>query len=319
MLVESYATETFRELERRSKPNCGNCGKWMTKSCPKETRTMSGHSKGPNCNGIACKDYVDSWTVTDYKKAITLKHLRGDTKQLMRLRDLIEAPLADYKPIGDFTKPGSFTTTKYDPKLATNPVNIGKAKQFFGNSEFDFRLYPVNKRGLRKYTERGQITREELTNILPETAELDLDNDSINVFYVSNVGEAKVPFTPWIMAHRIGHAIQASRDNYIWTEYEKHVISQLNHLLNQREREANLETLKLINAMGTMRSARTNKIKRPYEFLYEMFAQYINSGKVTLNAVPGILDQEYADMLADDFGYYIDSVLGNALNKIFLM
>lgn len=68
-----------------------------------------------------------------------------------------------------------------------------------------------------------------------------------------------------------------------------------------------------------MRSARTNKIKRPYEFLYEMFAQYINSGNIKLNAVQGILDQDQADMLARDFGYYVDMVLGNAVNKIFLM
>lgn len=141
----------------------------------------------------------------------------------MRLHELLETPLVDYQPIGDFKKPGSFSTTKYDPKLATNATNIGKATQFFSKSEYDFKLYPVNKAGFRQYSERGQITREELTKILPETAEFDLDNDSINVFFVSNVGANKVPFTPWIMAHRIGHAIQASKDKYLWTEYEKHV------------------------------------------------------------------------------------------------
>jgi hypothetical protein len=39
----------------------------------------------------------------------------------------------------------------------------------------------------------------------------------------------------------------------------------------------------LFNSMGTQRSSREGLIRRPYEFLYELFAQYIKDGGITLN------------------------------------
>jgi hypothetical protein len=42
----------------------------------------------------------------------------------------------------------------------------------------------------------------------------------------------------------------------------------------------------LFNAIGTQRSSRQNLINRPYEFLYELFAQYLATGKVQLNPLP---------------------------------
>jgi hypothetical protein len=42
----------------------------------------------------------------------------------------------------------------------------------------------------------------------------------------------------------------------------------------------------LFNAMGTQRSSREGLIRRPYEFLYELFAQYIKDGEITLNIPP---------------------------------
>ena len=42
----------------------------------------------------------------------------------------------------------------------------------------------------------------------------------------------------------------------------------------------------LFNSIGTQRSSRSNEIKRPYEFLYELFAQYLGTGTITLNPLP---------------------------------
>lgn len=38
--------------------------------------------------------------------------------------------------------------------------------------------------------------------------------------------------------------------------------------------------------IGTQRSSRTGQITRPYEFLYELFAQYLGTGNVTLKPLP---------------------------------
>ena len=100
----------------------------------------------------------------------------------------------------------------------------------------------------------------------------------------------------------------------------------------------------LFNAIGTQRSSRTGQIRRPYEFLYELFAQYLGTGQVTLNPLPTNLgygrknwgnpskylnlkpeyrdDNERADasaMLANDMKYMFDDVLSNSVGKIFVM
>jgi hypothetical protein len=42
----------------------------------------------------------------------------------------------------------------------------------------------------------------------------------------------------------------------------------------------------LFNKIGTQRSSRENQITRPYEFLYELFAQFIQTGDVKFNPLP---------------------------------
>jgi hypothetical protein len=100
----------------------------------------------------------------------------------------------------------------------------------------------------------------------------------------------------------------------------------------------------LFNAVGTQKSSRSNQIKRPYEFMYELFAQYLKDGKITLNPLPTNLtygrqawgnptkfmninpkyqDQneraEIAQMLANDMGFMFDDVLSSSVGKIYLM
>jgi hypothetical protein len=42
----------------------------------------------------------------------------------------------------------------------------------------------------------------------------------------------------------------------------------------------------LFHSIGTMKSARDGKLPRPFEFLHEIFAQYILTGKVNFNKFP---------------------------------
>jgi hypothetical protein len=110
-----------------------------------------------------------------------------------------------------------------------------------------------------------------------------------------------------MMAHRFGHAVQAGARNkrnwHAWVEAEKYFFQTVNsvleehygkvpqtrppgrNILYQLEPEYNA----LFNALGTQRSSRGGQIKRPYEFLYEIFAQYLGTGKVTFNPLPANL------------------------------
>lgn len=278
---------------------------------------------------------------------------------------LSEAPLVDYEPIGDFSKPGQGGFRhEVDRKLATHPVNIQKIHTFLEQSPFDFRIYVINKPGTSKYREYGKMTYDNFEQIFGKDIATKVYADAdeaITIVYVGNSGADREMFTPWLMAHRFGHAIQASirmSRSYggAWEEAEKHFFQGINKILtdvygqnatpqfkSQMDYKVEKQYNALFNAIGTMRSARTGKIKRPYEFLYECFAQYLKTGQVTFNPLPQ--RQEYGrkawgrstqelrartntnieeanedlQMFANDLTYYFNDVLSEAMGNVYVM
>jgi hypothetical protein len=223
----------------------------------------------------------------------------------MRAQEFIsEAPLADYEPLGDFTKPGPFRGA--DKRLVPHPTNKLKAARFFEQTPYNFRLFFSNIPGTGRFSEYGPMGPNEIRNSFSkEVADQIIagSEDSITVLFVGNKGDSKVMLTPWIMAHRIGHAIQAGERRQgskgAWAEAERHFFKGINQILTdyygksssntydtQVNWNMNKEYAALFNAIGTQRSSRTGQIRRPYEFLYEMFAQYLGTGKITLNPLP---------------------------------
>lgn len=280
----------------------------------------------------------------------------------MRAEEFItEAPLADYVPLGDFNKPGPFRK-QVDKKLITHPTNQLKTAQFFEKTPYDFRLFFSNIPGTGKRNEIGAVSPDEVIETFGEQVGQQIiqgHEDAITIVFLGNFGSQAVMMTPWVMAHRIGHAITASnrRNNSIrsWEYIERHFFGTINQALTDvyghnepskgvawnREKEYNA----LFNAIGTQRSSREGQINRPYEFMYEMFAQYLKTGTVTLNPFPAQLgygkmawgnqrqmkarpieDEDLTQALAqkaDTLGYDMEilfnDVLAECHGKIFLM
>jgi len=301
------------------------------------------------------------------------KPLYGTIKDVKQVQDQIkdtldEMALSTYKTIGDFDKPGPFTGA--DKKLVPHAKNIEKATKFFEQTPYDFRLFFSNIPGTGKYGEYGPMTPDQIRKIFGADAEeiIQGSEDAITVVYVGNRGEAKVMLTPWVMAHRLGHAIQAgargTRTGHVWTAAEKHFFTTVNSTLAEhygkvdrgsssylgrpKAEQANInltpEYNALFNAIGTQRSSRSGQILRPYEFLYEIFAQYLGTGRITFNPFPANLTygrkafgnptkfmnikpeyrdefsrKEAADRLAYDMELMFDSVLAGSVGKILVM
>jgi len=219
----------------------------------------------------------------------------------MRIQDLFEAPLADYQPLGDFNSPGPFRNP-IDKKLATHPVAISKVYKFFENTDYDFRIFVCNISGTGKHAESGIATPEKIKNIFGAEADKILANhdDAITIIYVGNSGADRMPLSPWIMAHRLGHAIQATNrirgSAYAWKYAEETFFENVNKILREwygldirsNKYDSNLNAIYcgLFNAIGTQRSSQTGQINRAYEFMYEIFAQYLQSGKITFKLPP---------------------------------
>jgi hypothetical protein len=284
--------------------------------------------------------------------------------------ELDEMAMTAYQPIGDFNKPGPFRAV--DRRLVPHPTNQLKTAKFLENTPYDFRLFFSNIPGTGKYSESGPMDHTKITEIFKDSAAqiIEGSEDAINIVFVGNSGADKVMLTPWLMAHRFGHAIQAgARKNkgwHAWTEAEQQFFRSVNVMLDENYgkqirspsgygtvpgykapsmvNSLTPEYNALFNAIGTQRSSRTNNIKRPYEFMYELFAQYLKDGRITLNPLPNDLGygrrvfgnpssylrlkpessdessrQEATQMLANDMGYMFDDVLNSSVGQIFVM
>lgn len=277
---------------------------------------------------------------------------------------LDEAPIDNLSTIGfdkddsGKIKKGSFTRDKRDVEIVTHSNFLNNVRNFFDRTDETFDFYIINGKGLSKFRELGKVDEQFILNkdglnlSKEQLKNAGFDEDAITVFFVSTAGAEKVPFTPWTMAHRFGHAI---KNEHQFEEYVKHfeniIISILreNYGIDIKTNYGRISDDKLLakiyNQLGTMRSARLNKINRYFEFYYELFAQYLNTGgNVKLNKLPKQLiigtgsygrkeyayfkgsDEQYQDMcdliesLERDINIWmIGDVLGSIIGNIYVM
>jgi hypothetical protein len=224
-----------------------------------------------------------------------------------------------------------------------------------------------------EFKERGMVSPDFLSDNIPKLWNMLEDRhragivdptNGVNVLFIGNYGVNKVPMTPWIMAHRLGHAIQSSalgrfggqnrvREFYHWVEAEKEIERVTKEIFKEvynfdYRRHSGTRgyfwndplVARFFENIGTMRSARQNNLGgRPYEFLYELFAQYTTTGTIVFRELPKFMnykgraslrmqnpeeDIEYGDMMLNRgldmmLGDYFDSCLHNAVGKYLLM
>ena len=75
-------------------------------------------------------------------------------------------------------------------------------------------------------------------------------------------------------------------------------------------------TKKILNSLGMFRSARENKINRPFEFIFEVFSQFLNNGSIEFNEMN---DRYCSFELQNVFESGIVYILNKAKGKLFLM
>jgi hypothetical protein len=224
----------------------------------------------------------------------------------MRSQEFIsEVPLTDYQPLGDFEKQQGGFRHSVDKKLVTNPVTISKVYKFFERTGYDIRIFPVQVKGGSRYLETGEVNVDQLVKIVGQgNAQRILGGqgpDNITIVFTNNTGAERIPLTPWMMAHRMGHVIRIGGARSAFVNATKHFWSGVDAILKEYyglsivrgSMDLSIDDLPLyrafIDAIGTMRSARNRSILRPGEFFYEMFAQYLNTGTVRFNPAPAVI------------------------------
>lgn len=322
------------------------------------------HVTNPTQTPGMCKHLIG---LTDYLKTKVTppENLKENVQKLFELHSgtndyeqfmenvVIEAPVDHYGTIGDFNKQGPFRSV--DRKLISHPTHIKRVKDFFKNTTIDFDMYFVNNPGGGRHLETGEVDKEFIFNTLkikPEQLKNGgFDPNTITIFFTNNIGDQKMPLTPWIIAHRTARVLNRwNRENsrHSNTSYQfgglvnavKEFISTIfsfyNYKVSARDIEISNDTkeiLALMNTLGTFKSARDKNISRDGEFYYELFAQYLKNGEIKFNPLPDVLKvghrylrihdkedaEEHSQMFQRDFKYYAEDVLSSAIGSIFVM
>lgn len=265
---------------------------------------------------------------------------------------------------GDWDAKQQYGWNKADTGILKSPLGLEKIKTKWKIDQ-PVDIYLVKGKLARKYVELGRVNydyiRDEMKlDILP-------DSDHITIIYTQNTGAEKIPATPWTLAHRFGHALARvsgrGMQNDQYEEIRKAVdrlfstigmdvygrkIMSTDDMYNSysvEDRRRNRKLRKeLGHALGTFKSARDRRLREDFEFVNEIIAQYIITGKVKLKRdFPRVLatkytwgrpsgiwrkplteeDKEdldnYISNVENELEYLIDDALNAAIGDIFVM
>lgn len=242
------------------------------------------------------------------------------TRYLGNLHALLsEAPITDIGTLGNFQKPGSFRKAA-DKALISSPGRLEAIKKAWGKSASDFRLYFANfkRSDMLKWREHGVLSPEEIDGFqesMNQMLPFEAGDDCVTIIFTNNDGDEWRAMTPWIMAHRVGHALRSSRNDRGITEacdelqkYVEQTLDELGRLSNVRPDQFQPNTAAdkrrsgdyfqsdyiktegrnrmrraVAHAHGAMRSARSGNLRNHYEFVYDTVAQYLITGRVYLD------------------------------------
>lgn len=250
------------------------------------------------------------------------------------VKRITEAPVSEIGLHGDWENEKLHRYDRPSMRALKKEGYLEKVKSKFAkNVTEEFNLFFVKSAQAGKHREVGIVSPDRLRSMISDVnMESIIDSSdiyNITIVFTNNVGDQKVPLTPWIIAHRTSHALYRGilQDNEIKREYDLFMREYRETLRNcynininqygSPVDDINNKRLKaLFNTLGTFKSARDKKIIRPFEFIHECFAQYLMEGGITFNEGN---DAPCSWELQSRFEYLISRVLELSLGKIFVM
>ena len=222
---------------------------------------------------------------------------------------LAEMPISNAELVGKWDKwpQGKKQHQHYDKasyNILTNDPGFEKLKGKFSKTNQDFDIYFIKKGGMSDHIEVGEVSEDYLDQLgidLPP-----INGSNITLLFTNNRAAERMPLTPWTTAHRMGHAfrrlpeyekfnraIEIEFGELLETIYELEKPSRYGDFDKQRDYTKYMR--QLMQAFGSMRSAREGELLREGEFAQELLAQYIINGKITFREdIPRELVTKYA-------------------------
>lgn len=215
---------------------------------------------------------------------------------------LSEMPIASFNLRGNWDRDAK-NKYGYDSKdagILGNEKAVEKIKKLWSNSKEDFDLYFVRQKGAWKHLAQGEVSPEWVKENLG--FDVEIRPEAISIIYTNNIASDKTPMTAWTIAHRFGHAMFR---NSLFSGTMEWIRKEFTHLVNDYYNQ-NIHTSKysysreddikksnilkgLVNSLGTMKSARDGQVRNFEEFIHEIIAQYLITGKIKFNPLPRFL------------------------------
>jgi tRNA nucleotidyltransferase/poly(A) polymerase len=236
-----------------------------------------------------------------------LKENKTNLEKLMESlfsEEVDEMAIRQFKTVGDWGRRSSFGDV--DRKILTSPRGVEKIKRQWEKTPFVFDMYLVNDPRVNKsqFREVGLVNMSFVRDKMKLTADEipDPDGNTITIIYTSNTGAERYMSSGWILAHRLGHALARGEGTPAekWREFIGDLRKRIADILKEvygidvygktYDFQGNAGRDKILKyvaqQLGTMKSARDNKMRNWYEFAYELLAQYLLTGKITFNPLP---------------------------------
>lgn len=273
-----------------------------------------------------------------------------------------EMPLGKFDTVGDFDKGSSFRDKK-DRKMISNPRFKEIVAKKFKNTYYTINMFFVNTKEANNHTEVGAVdlnwVRENLGDEVAKKVEPTYqDEGEVNIIFTNNKGAQRVNMTPWIIAHRMGHAFARYKSSGRGMERQfrsyQSVVEEISRQFEMifqevygiksfksdkndgpKDRRDQLLMKHLAHNIATFKSARDKNMRDYFELYNELFAQYVITGKVSLKDLPtsfkagtdtiSVRDKEAYEELKElgslerTLDYYFDEMLSEAESYILVM
>lgn len=248
------------------------------------------------------------------KKVISGEAEKTHAVRYQQTKNLAFNPTADMKDV-----PGLNRWPSTSIKLLTSPKGRNKIVKKFKNVPEDFSVNLVidprvepHKRLDQSYvqiTDKGIVGEDFIRNtLLISKEEAPIYPDKINIFFMRNDGNDSMDMNAWTIAHRFGHITdyweagsQSNRKIGPYHEFKNSLETAFKRLLDECygvEYRPFDEIPSLYNALGTMKSARDNRIGSMGDFISELLSQYIFQRKIKLGPMPQKLLSKKGEVIA---------------------
>lgn len=277
----------------------------------------------------------------------------------MRYRDIYEAPIADMSYHGDMETPGTFRND--DLKKFRDPEWKERVVKLFQNGPFDINLHIVNGDAEGKVTKRTKYTIDRVDTKnpskyvglqSPEWAEAILGHPidtegKITAILLQNEGGARVGLTPWMVGHRLAHCFFENNSREVNSALQStammctRAVSTFFMALSKYFRAYDIEVPDgseeavafIAKHVSTFRSGRTGNLRNSGEFLVELLASYIMTGKVEFRRdwieggprpKPELTDLQWAihdtasRISGTQFSYYLNDYYDAEIDRLFI-